>query len=86
MDIRPFHISSFRANFYLKFAQGLQIRIGGFKGMVSLDPTLEGEVLHLRKSMKKFESPHRSLEVVGFTGPLQGYLNRQISTIIYLIG
>ncbi|QRW18035.1 RNA-dependent RNA polymerase [Rhizoctonia solani] len=41
-----------------------QIRIGGSKGMVRLDPKLEGRVLCLRPSMTKFEAEHDlSLEI-----------------------
>ena len=44
-----------------------QIRYGGCKGMLAVDPTLpEGntrEILQLRESMKKFESSHASLEI-----------------------
>ena len=61
---------------YLQVSQSLgmknepsayQIRYGGCKGMLAVDPTLPDgdsrEILHLRRSMKKFESNHLSLEI-----------------------
>ena len=40
-----------------------QIRIGGSKGVLSLDKTLEGSQICLRPSMIKFEAPNRNLEI-----------------------
>ncbi|QRW07366.1 RNA-dependent RNA polymerase [Ceratobasidium sp. AG-Ba] len=34
-----------------------QMRIGGCKGVVRIDPKLTGEQLHIRPSMKRFEAP-----------------------------
>ena len=48
-----------------------QIRYGGCKGVVSVCPDLEGDQLHVRKSMEKFKSDHHELEVVGYTKPGQ---------------
>ena len=39
-----------------------QIRYGGCKGVVSVCPDLEGDQLHVRHSMEKFQSDHHGLE------------------------
>lgn len=45
----------------------LQIRYRGAKGVVSLDTSLEGEQLHVRKSMTKYSATEewRDLELCG---------------------
>lgn len=51
-----------------------QIRYAGFKGMLSVDPTLDndpsGKKVMLRKSMHKFESDtSHTLEIVKYSQP-----------------
>ncbi|OWF46869.1 RNA-dependent RNA polymerase 1 [Mizuhopecten yessoensis] len=47
-----------------------QIRYGGCKGVVSQDPTLgNAELIHIRKSMRKFESSSKNLEILQTTHP-----------------
>jgi len=58
---KSLHISSSPSAF--------QIRYGGCKGVVSVCPDLEDDQLHVRKSMEKFSSNHRELEVVQYTKP-----------------
>lgn len=41
-----------------------QVRLGGSKGMLALDPTLEGKKIVVRKSMNKFDCEHRKVEVM----------------------
>ncbi|KAH7153076.1 RNA dependent RNA polymerase-domain-containing protein [Dactylonectria macrodidyma] len=67
----------------------LQIRLGGYKGMVSLDTRLEGKVICLRKeSMMKF--PSNDLTELGICDtsakPLQLVLNRQMIKILEDMG
>ncbi|KAL9641668.1 hypothetical protein ABK040_016899 [Willaertia magna] len=59
-----------------------QIRFGGAKGMVVLDPTLKHKEMVLRKSQIKFPSCHTDLEIVDFSKRRPGFLNRQIITIL----
>lgn len=48
-----------------------QIRFGGCKGVIALDPSLgeDREILVIRDSMKKFESNSKSLEVLQVSRP-----------------
>lgn len=61
----------------------LQIRYRGCKGMVSLDLSLPGRALVLRKSMLKFrcDSP-RKLEVIKWSAPMVMFLNRPLIAIL----
>ncbi|CAF1932270.1 unnamed protein product [Rotaria magnacalcarata] len=57
----------------------LQIRYGGCKGTVSVDPRLENQPqqLVIRESMRKFTSDHDQLEICKVSSPRALYLNRQ---------
>ncbi|CAF0936913.1 unnamed protein product [Adineta ricciae] len=57
----------------------LQIRYGGCKGTLSVDPTLDDKRYHLviRESMRKFTSEHDRLEICKVSSPRALYLNRQ---------
>lgn len=60
-----------------------QIRYAGYKGVVACWPaTNDGPRLHLRPSMKKFESNHTILEICSWTRFQPGFLNRQIITLL----
>ncbi|KAA1087671.1 hypothetical protein PGT21_035256 [Puccinia graminis f. sp. tritici] len=65
-----------------------QIRLGGFKGMLSLDPTLKGKVVRMRPSMDKFDAPDSlTLDIAGtFTKPLVAYLNRPLIKLLEDLG
>ncbi|GME22105.1 RNA-dependent RNA polymerase eukaryotic-type [Neofusicoccum parvum] len=66
----------------------LQIRLGGAKGVVSLDDRLLGERLCLRPSMVKFHgSATWNIEICGANfKPLPMYLNRQFIKILEDLG
>jgi RNA-dependent RNA polymerase len=59
-----------------------QIRFGGYKGMVSVDPRLSGITMRLRPSMRKFhvyDTEFMALEIArAFEYPGRMYLNRQV--------
>lgn len=66
-----------------------QFRLGGYKGMLSLDPKLSGKVICLRQeSMMKF--PSRDLTELGIcdfaSKPLRFVLNRQLIKILEDMG
>ncbi|KAF2399938.1 RdRP-domain-containing protein [Trichodelitschia bisporula] len=64
-----------------------QTRYKGAKGVVSLDPALEGDVLTIRDSMWKFESDATELEVCGMADkPLPLFLNQQTIKLLEDLG
>lgn len=65
-----------------------QFRLGGAKGILTVDKDLtDGPVkVQLRPSQIKFESKHLTLEVIRTSTYIQGYLNRQIITLLSALG
>lgn len=67
----------------------LQIRYRGAKGVLSLDQSLPGEQLHVRKSMTKYiaNETWQALELCGAAyRPLQVFLNHQFIKILEDLG
>lgn len=60
----------------------VQIRYGGCKGMLLLDPTLPGRRIIFRQSMCKFQSEHEDLYILKTSKPRVLYLNRPMITIL----
>ncbi|KAL3243650.1 hypothetical protein MRX96_020127 [Rhipicephalus microplus] len=60
----------------------VQIRYGGCKGMLLLDPTLAGRRIIFRQSMCKFSSEHEDLYVLKTSKLCVLYLNRPMITIL----
>lgn len=47
-----------------------QFRLGGCKGVLAVDPKLEGQSIQIRPSMKKFESDHlENVEIISYAKP-----------------
>ncbi|AEO71004.1 a8941fea-77c3-45e5-a276-955ba504fbd3 [Thermothielavioides terrestris] len=64
-----------------------QIRWAGAKGMLSLDPRLEGNKICIRPSMVKFESNDRQLEICDMASrPIPMVLNHQLIKILEDMG
>lgn len=60
----------------------LQIRVGGAKGVVTVDRTLPGLALCTRPSMHKFASSARTIEVCSAASWKPGHLNRQLISVL----
>ncbi|CAL8080579.1 unnamed protein product [Prunus armeniaca] len=62
-----------------------QIRYGGYKGVVAVDPTLSKK-LALRDSMCKYQSNNATLDVLAWSRYQACFLNRQVITLLSTLG
>jgi hypothetical protein len=63
-----------------------QIRIAGAKGVLMTKPGLQGCQIALRKSQIKFDANDLTFNVIRCATFGQGFLNRQIITLLYCLG
>ncbi|EPS70289.1 hypothetical protein M569_04468, partial [Genlisea aurea] len=74
-----------KCRFTHRVPSAFQIRYGGFKGVVAVDPSSNMK-LSLRPSMKKYESDNTKLDVLSWSKYLPCFLNRQIITLLSTLG
>ncbi|EUC47688.1 hypothetical protein COCMIDRAFT_24397 [Bipolaris oryzae ATCC 44560] len=63
-----------------------QFRLGGSKGVLALDPNLNGNEVHIRMSQYKFRAPHTGLEIIRSSSFATPYFNRQIILVLSYLG
>ncbi|XP_058724418.1 RNA-dependent RNA polymerase 1 [Vicia villosa] len=66
---------------YDSMPSAFQIRYGGYKGVVAVDPTSYWK-LSLRESMHKYDSENEKLDVLACSKVQPCYLNRQLITLL----
>ncbi|KAK9686482.1 hypothetical protein K7432_015147 [Basidiobolus ranarum] len=72
-------------HYHQKITPGaFQIRFGGHKGVLAVAPDddMNGSLINLRPSQKKFNSDHCDLEIVKIAEFMPAYLNRQFITLL----
>jgi RNA-dependent RNA polymerase len=73
---------------FLTYSRAFQIRLGGAKGMLSVDHKLKGDIIVLRPSMIKFNAPHSTdVEIAqAFVRPSKYFLNRPLIMVLEGLG
>lgn len=63
-----------------------QFRMGGYKGMLQVDPTLNEDKIVFRTSQKKFKSESHALAIVQAWRALPAFLNRPLIALLETLG
>ncbi|KAK5136130.1 hypothetical protein LTR08_003967 [Meristemomyces frigidus] len=63
-----------------------QFRLGGCKGVLAVDPTLNGRIVQIRPSQEKFPAIHQGLEICRISQFSTSNLNVQIILVLNALG
>lgn len=63
-----------------------QFRLGGSKGMLTVDPQAQRHEVHIRNSQYKFSAKHNGLEIIRWSQFSMATLNRQIIIVLSSLG
>jgi RNA-dependent RNA polymerase len=63
-----------------------QFRLGGCKGILTVDPTMRGLDIKVRASQFKFDSSSQELEIIRTSQFWQPFLNRQLILVLSALG
>lgn len=63
-----------------------QIRLGGSKGVLAVDPSLKGSEIIIRRSQYKFPASHEGLDVCRYSAFAVSQLNQQLITVLSTLG
>ncbi|KAH9868719.1 hypothetical protein J1614_007791 [Plenodomus biglobosus] len=63
-----------------------QFRLGGYKGVLALDPNLQRSEVHVRPSQHKFVAEYTGLEIIRSSAFATPFFNRQIIMVLSNLG
>ncbi|KAF2857014.1 RdRP-domain-containing protein [Plenodomus tracheiphilus IPT5] len=63
-----------------------QFRLGGCKGVLALDPKIQGSEVHVRPSQHKFVAHYTGLEIIRSSALTTPFFNRQIIMVLSNLG
>jgi RNA-dependent RNA polymerase len=63
-----------------------QFRLGGLKGVLSVDTSLKGPLIEVRPSQEKFPAAYKGLEICRISQFATAYLNQQIVLVLSALG
>lgn len=70
----------------LDYPSVFQFRLGGYKGILAVDPSLKGREIHVRPSQEKFDAPSVGLEIIRASRFSTSTLNQQLILVLTGLG